>query len=124
MSLSLHHWIFILLGWLSLSVGIIGIFLPILPTTPLVILAAYFFSKGSKKIHRWLTENPYFGKMIQNWEEYHVIPLRAKIWATAIIIPLFTYTLVFVQVPLVIKIIVFLIGVYALYFIWSKPSRY
>ena len=122
MSLAIHRWVFIFLGGLSLLVGIIGIFLPILPTTPLVILAAYFFSKGSQKIHRWLVQNPYFGEMITKWERYKVIPLKAKIWATLIIVPLFAYTLTFVDVPITVKIIVALTGVYALYFIWSKKS--
>lgn len=120
--LALHKVIFVFLGFLSLGIGILGIFLPILPTTPLVILAAYFFSKGSKRLHRWLTENPYFGEMIKDWEGHKVIPLKAKVLATSMIIPSFAYTLIFVPVAVWIKIIVTCIGAYALHFIWTKPE--
>lgn len=122
--LAIHRLVFILLGFLSLGVGILGIFLPILPTTPLVILAAYFFSKGSKKIHHWLISNKIFGKMIKDWEAYGVIPRRAKILATSMIIPSFAYTMIFFEVSNWIKIIVLLIGVYALHFIWTRPEEY
>ena len=118
-----HKVLFIIAGFLSLGIGIIGIFLPILPTTPLVILAAYCFSKGSNRLHRWLTTNPYFGEMIADWEKYRMISLKAKVMATSMIIPSFAYTLIFVNVAIWIKIIVTSIGVYALHFIWTKPDR-
>lgn len=121
---AIHKLIFIMLGFLSLLIGIIGIFLPIVPTTPLVLLAAYFFSKGSDRLYRWLTENPYFGEMIKDWERYRIIPLRSKIIATSMIIPSFAFTMIFVNVPIWIKLIVLCIGFYALHFIWTKPETY
>ena len=114
--------LFILAGWLSLGLGLIGAFLPILPTTPLVILAAFFFSKGSTRLHHWLATRPYTGPMILEWEQHRVIRMRAKILSTAIIIPLFTYTLVFVPVHLAIKVLVALIGAAVLAFIWTRAS--
>lgn len=120
--LAIHKLFFILLGFLSLGFAILGIFLPILPTTPLVLLAAYFFSKGSDRLHRWLTHNPYFGEIIKDWESYGIIPLRSKVIATSMIIPSFAFTMIFVPVPIWIKIIVLSIGFYALHFIWSKPE--
>lgn len=117
-----HRILFLLAGFTSLFFAILGIFLPILPTTPLVILAAYCFSKSSKKLHSWLVNNPYFGEMIKDWESYGMIPLKAKIIATSMIIPSFAYTFIFVPVAIWIKIIVAMIGFYALYFIWSRPE--
>ncbi len=114
---------FILGGWISLVLGLIGAFLPVLPTTPFVILAAFFFSKGSPRLHRWLITRPYLGKMILEWQRHRVIRMRAKVMSTAIIIPLFTYTLVFVQVHVVIKVILVVIGVAVLAFIWTRASR-
>ncbi len=109
-------------GWIALIVGIIGAFLPILPTTPFVILAAFFFSKGSIRLHRWLVNARFMGPMIVDWESHGVIRLRAKLMATAAIVVLFTYTLGFVPVALWIKGIVAAIGVAVLLFIWSRPS--
>ena len=114
--------LFVLAGWISLGLGLIGAFLPVLPTTPLVILAAYFFSKGSARLHRWLVSRPYLGNMILEWERHHVIRMRAKIMSTVVIIPLFAYTLIYVQVHPAVKVVVALIGVAVLTFIWTRAS--
>jgi uncharacterized membrane protein YbaN (DUF454 family) len=74
------------LGFVALALGIIGIPLPILPTTPFVILAAYFFSRGSPRFHRWILQHKRFGKMIRNWEEHGSISRRAKAFATILIL--------------------------------------
>jgi uncharacterized protein len=122
MSYYSKKYLFLLLGWLSLGLGFIGIFLPILPTTPFVILAAYFFNKGSVKIHQWLLSNRYFGDMIRDWEHARVIRLSAKIYSTSMIIPLFSYTLIFVKIYIWVKFLILLIGIFVLFFIWSRSS--
>lgn len=114
--------LFIILGLLSLLMGIIGIFLPLLPTTPFALLAAYFFSKGSRKLHIWLLSTKYLGRIIRDWESNGIIRPKAKIYSSILIIPLFMYTLIYVKVHLIIKIIVSLIGISVLIFIWTRPS--
>lgn len=69
-------------GWLSLVAGFIGIFLPLLPTVPFVLLAAFCFSRGSARCERWLLAHPRFGPLIRDWRENHAVPLRAKQLAT------------------------------------------
>ena len=71
--------LFILLGTLSLIVGIIGIFLPVLPTTPLLLLAAYCYYRGSRHMYHWLMHHPYLGTYIRNFTEHKIIPLRTKV---------------------------------------------
>lgn len=115
--------LFLALGLISLSLGIIGIFLPILPTTPFAILAAYFFSKSSVRLHTWLLNQKTLGPVIRDWEANGVIRLKAKVLATAMMTVLFSYTLVFVKVSLIIKGIVSLIGISVLTFIWTRPSQ-
>lgn len=66
-------------GFLSLSAGIIGIVVPLLPTTPLILLAAAAFAKSSTRFHHYLVTHRHFGPMIQNWQENRTIPPRAKI---------------------------------------------
>ncbi len=65
-------------GWLMLATGVVGIFLPVLPTTPFVLLAAFCFARGSPRWERWLLRHPRFGPMVRAWRARRVIPLRAK----------------------------------------------
>lgn len=71
--------IFLGIGWISLIVGTIGIFLPILPTTPFLLLSAYCFQKSSERFHNWMIQSPIFGKYIQDYQEKKGIRLRNKI---------------------------------------------
>ena len=66
-------------GVLSLTLGIIGIVLPLLPTTPFVLLAAAAFAKCSTTLYDYLAKNKYFGAIIKSWEEKRTIPPRTKI---------------------------------------------
>lgn len=114
--------LWILLGVTCLILGFIGVFLPLLPTTPFALLAAFCFSKGSDDLHNWLLNTKMFGPLIRDWEEHKVIRLRTKKISTLMIGFLFGYTLIFVKVVLWIKLIVTLSGVSVLAFIWTRPS--
>ncbi|MCV2422565.1 YbaN family protein [Paucibacter sp. DJ2R-2] len=65
-------------GVLSLVLGIIGIFVPLLPTTPFVLLAAFCFARGSSRCERWLLGHRVFGPMVRDWRANRAVPLRAK----------------------------------------------
>jgi uncharacterized membrane protein YbaN (DUF454 family) len=67
-----------LAGLASLGTGIVGIVLPLLPTTPLVLLAAFCFGKGSPRLQVWITEHDRFGPMIADWRKNGAIAPRAK----------------------------------------------
>jgi uncharacterized membrane protein YbaN (DUF454 family) len=67
-----------LLGFAFLALAVIGIFLPLLPTTPLVLVAAACFARSSERWHRWLLQNETFGPMIRSWEERRCVSLRVK----------------------------------------------
>lgn len=68
-------------GCLALLLGIAGLVLPILPTTPFVLLAAYGFSRSSARFHHWLLRHPFFGKLIQDWQREGAISQAAKAWS-------------------------------------------
>lgn len=110
------------LGIIFLIAGFIGIPLPILPTTPFILLAAFCFSKSSERLHTWLLSSKLFGKIISDWEKNGIIRLRVKVIATIMMLLLFTYTLVLVPVVIWIKAFVSLSGVLVLTFIWTRPS--
>lgn len=71
-------------GLLSLGLGLLGIPLPILPTTPFVLLAAFCFGKGSPRLRGWLVNHARFGPAISNWENHGAIPRKAKRYAAAL----------------------------------------
>lgn len=73
--------IYLILGLASAGLGIAGAVLPIVPTTPLLILAAWCFARSSPRLEHWLVEHPRFGPLLRAWREEGAIPRRAKIAA-------------------------------------------
>ena len=117
------QWLMIALGWLALVVGVIGIFVPLLPTTPFVLLAAFFFSKGSKRLHRWLHQHRYFGRYLQDWEREQVIPPIGKYASTLFMVPSVGFVVLTRELPAVLSGGMLVTVVAVLWFIWSRPSR-
>lgn len=68
-------------GLVSLAVGVAGIVLPLVPTTPLVLLAAYCFARSSRRLHGWLIGHPRFGRYVSDFESGRGIPRRVKLFA-------------------------------------------
>jgi len=72
---------FFALGCLFVVVGFVGAFLPLLPTTPFLILAAGCFARSSPRIENWLLNHPQFGPVLRDWREHGSIPRKAKLFA-------------------------------------------
>ena len=71
------------LGMLCVALGIVGVALPVLPTTPFMLLAAFFFAKSSDRLHAWLLGHPRFGPQIKNWQAHGAISRDTKYLAVA-----------------------------------------
>lgn len=72
-------YLFIFLGLVSLALGIIGLVMPVLPTTPFLLLASFLFYRSSKRLHDWLLRNKVLGEYIRNYQTYHAIKRNTKI---------------------------------------------
>lgn len=114
--------IFLTLGIIAVGLGFIGAFLPLLPTTPFLLLAAFFFSKSSERLHNWLLNHRMFGKLIRDWREHGAIAPRAKVLSMALIVPLYSYTLFFYQYHIALKIVVAGLAIWSTVFILTRPS--
>ncbi len=79
----LPKFVLIGIGWIAVSLGFVGVFLPILPTTPFLLIAAWAFAHSSPKFRDWLLNHPIFGRMIRDWQQHGSIPLRAKLLAVS-----------------------------------------
>lgn len=91
----LQRRVYLALGFVALSLGIIGIPMPVLPTTPFILLAAWCFARSSERWHQWLLSNETFGAVISNWEERRCISLQTKIVAISSMVVLGGSSVVF-----------------------------
>ena len=71
--------VMLLIGFASLGLGLLGVVLPLLPTTPFILLAAFAFADSSEKMHQWLLDHNVFGPLIEDWRRYGAISKGAKI---------------------------------------------
>lgn len=90
-----NRWLFLTAGILLVGLAAVGVVLPLLPTTPLLLLAAWCFARSSDKCHRWLMEHRLFGPVIKNWHENKCMPKKAKAIAIASILVFGTYAVGF-----------------------------
>ena len=109
-------------GLCCLALGILGAVLPVLPTTPFVLLAAFCFSRSSPRLHHWLLNNRLFGPLIIDCQAHGVIPLKAKLLATSMMSVAVGYSVLFANLPSWLIVLLLLLVVIGLAFIWSRPS--
>ena len=86
----------IILGCISLALGVLGIFLPMLPTTPFLLLSAAAWLKASPPLYEWLLNHRVFGEYIRNFREHRAIPLRVKIISVTLVWLTIGYCIFFV----------------------------
>ena len=116
------RYLYIVAGTLSLILGVVGIFIPLLPTTPFLLLAAALYFKSSHRLYDWLLRNRYLGVYIRNFREYKAIPLRAKIVSTALLWATIGYCVLAVVDALWLRLLLAAIAVGVTIHIWSYKT--
>ena len=101
----------IIVGTIFVGLGIVGIFIPILPTTPFLLLAAACYSKGSQRFYHWLLSNRWFGAYIDNYRHKRGMPLKTKIVTVALLWLTIGVSAAFAVQSLTVRIILVLIAV-------------
>lgn len=115
----------ITLGWIALVLGIIGAFLPLLPTTPFLLLAAWSFSQGSEKLHLWIMTHPKLSPPIIDWQENRAIQRSTKVTATFTMLAMIGLTALFASqlaIPSWAVIIQAVILTIVAAFLWTRPE--
>lgn len=83
---SLRSRLWLAAGFFWMAIAVVGIVVPFLPTVDFVLLAAYCFSRGSRRWESWLLGHPRFGPVVRDWRSHGAVPLRAKLYATAMML--------------------------------------
>ena len=107
----MKRFVLIVAGTFSVILGVIGIFVPILPTVPFLLLAAYCYGKSSEKFYNWLITNRWFGKIIRNYKEGKGVPVQVKIYSVVFLWIAVGYSSIFAVNSQIMKIMLILVGI-------------
>ncbi len=113
----------VVLGTLFVIIGIIGIFLPILPTTPFMLLAAGCYAKSSSRFYNWIMNNRIFGPIIREWRQYRSIPRKAKYTAMVLLVLTFGTSILFFVPIFYVQLALTAMCIGMLIFMWRIPVR-
>jgi uncharacterized membrane protein YbaN (DUF454 family) len=103
-------YLLIILGSISLVLGVIGIFLPLLPTTPFLLLTAALYVRSSENLYQWLIHQKYLGTYIRNFREHKAIPLRAKIISVTLVWATLLYCAIFISENIYLSIVLLVLA--------------
>lgn len=115
--------IFFTLGWVFFGLGLLGAFLPVLPTTPFMLLALGMFTKSSERFHLWLYHHRIFGPPLQKWHEHRVISRKAKMLSVSMMSMSLLYVILYSPIPVWMVVLTGLLMGYGAWFVLSKPSQ-
>lgn len=111
------------LGWVCVALGVAGAVLPVMPTTPFLLVALWAFARSSPRFRQWLWDHPVLGRYVRDWTAHRVIPIKAKVLALAMMCASLAWVVFATAIPVygIAAIAVILAGAAA--FILSRPSR-
>jgi uncharacterized membrane protein YbaN (DUF454 family) len=114
---SLKKWTLIISGSTALGLGVLGIFLPLLPTTVFLLIAAACYARSSDRLYTWLMNHKWFGPYIRNWREHKAMPLKSKIVILLLMWTMLPYSTFRFVDSLIVRIILLGIGAIVTFFI-------
>lgn len=117
------RWLLIVAGILATALGIVGAFLPVLPTTPFLLVAAACFARASPKLDRMLTGSKTFGPTILEWRVHRSIPWRTKLVAIGLMSVMIALSATLFVHPWWAKALLVAVGLATGAWLWSIPSR-
>lgn len=118
------RWLLLALAGVCIVLGVVGIILPVMPTVPFLLVAAWAASRSSPKLHDWLHNHPRFGVLLRNWEEAHVVPRSAK-WLATVMMSGSAIMMLVVTPQRWMLAVMAVVAVMAavLYWLWRRPEQ-
>lgn len=110
----------IILGWICVMLATLGVVLPLLPTTPFLLLAGWCFARSSPRFHHWLLHRSWFGSYLRHWQQNRALPKGAKPKAVALILVTFAVSIYFVPL-LWVRILLLCMMFMLLIMMWRLP---
>jgi hypothetical protein len=117
------RWAYFTAGWAFFALGLAGAVLPVVPTTPFMILALWCFARSSRRFHAWLYHHRWFGRSLQAWTRYRVVPLWVKLVALTSMSASTAYLFWRGATPWPVLVATVALVVFAIWFLARCPSR-
>ncbi len=115
--------VFIALGFICVGLGTAGVVLPLLPTTPFILLAAFFFARSSPRFDAWLLRHRWFGSLVRDWRAGRGLSVRAKVISLVAIAITFTITIVFAIHTTWLRVLLVVIAFSVSTFLLRLPTK-
>jgi uncharacterized membrane protein YbaN (DUF454 family) len=109
-------------GWLCVGLAVVGAVLPLVPTTPFLLLASWCFFRGSPRIHAWLHRSKWFGPTLDDWQHYHGIRRGSKRRTILLVLAVVTLSLLLNSLAWWLRYAVLVLVAVGLYVIWTVPT--
>jgi uncharacterized membrane protein YbaN (DUF454 family) len=120
--LSVRRLIYLGVGWLGLGMAVAGVILPILPTTPMLLMAVWAFSKSSPELAEKIRNHRVFGPPVRDWQDHGVISITAKLLAITVMTLMGAWLWIFGSLPVWATLLIIAVMVGAGVFVGSRPS--
>jgi len=117
------RWVFLGLGVGFVALGVAGIFLPLLPTTPFMLLATACFARSSDRFYHWLLDHPLLGATVREWQQHRSIPRRTKWIAIVTMAATLAVSVLFFIPHVALQIALALFGAVLAIYLYRIPSR-
>jgi len=109
-------------GWVCVGLAVVGALLPLVPTTPFLLLASWCFYRGSPRIHAWLHRSKLFGPTLDDWQHYHGIRKSMKYRTIGMVAAVVTMSLLLNSLPWWLRYVALGLVAVGLYVIWTVPT--
>ena len=117
------RFVFLAIGFICVGLGMLGVLLPLLPTTPFLLIALWAFSRSSRRFHHWLYTHPRFGPRLQEWHQYGSVPVKVKVSAITAMGVSFAFMAFIARVKWPVLVIAGAVMLIGATYVLSRPSR-